>query len=212
MKKKRPSEPKAASQRGIGRMKWTKFRELSPLERRRIRQVRSQGFKARNRNFHKAVKKLPHGDLEKYPEMRQVVEMVIGYAESRTPEQIKAWLDWRMDILGHPQGFQRLAPFHLFILGKEYPADIYGFFDDGGQFVPGLLPLLARKIGVEDLYTDPLDEIISEEDLSGKTVDEVVSMAFNRGMKSCNRDLVTKRVQNWDCKNPETSPKKSHTR
>jgi hypothetical protein len=192
-------------------MKWTEFRELPPLERRRRRRSKSHGMQSRLQYLSSAFKRLPHGDLEKYPDMRQAAEIICGYAFSNTPEEIKAWLDWRVDIIGHKDGWQRLVPFQLFILGKTYPSDVFGFFDEDNRFVPGILPLLAHKRGVEDLYTDALDDILCEEDLSGKKIDEVVYMAHKRGMK-CSNEVVRKRVQDWDRGKPEISSKKSHTR
>jgi len=192
-------------------MKWTAFRELTPLERRGMRRSKSHGMQARDQYLRKACKRLPHGDLEKHPEIRQACEIIRGYVVSNTPEEIKAWCDWKVPIIGHKDGWQRLAPFELLIQGKSYPETIFGFFDkNDNTFVPGILPLLAYKKGIEDLYTDALDDILSEEELSGITIDEVVAMCVTRGLKT-NNDVVRQRVKEWDRQQPKNSPAKSHT-
>ena len=164
-------------------MKWTDFRELTPEQRRECRRSRSHGFKARQRFMEKAARSLPRGDFQKHPESRHIVTLISGYANSKTPEEIGVWLNQKVDIRGHKGGWLRLAAFELLILGKEYPDTVFGFFNEDNTFVPGLLPLMARKIGVEDIYTDPLDDILSEEIISGLTLDEVVAMAGKRGMR-----------------------------
>jgi len=186
-------------------MKWKEFRELPPLERRRMRRSKSQGEKARDQLIKKAFRRLPDGDFEKFPEIGRAAGILSAYRTLTTYEQFIGWLKWQVPV---GDGHTRAAPAELLIIGQQYPDTMFGFFDDG-EFVPGLIPLLMRY---PCLYTDPLDDILSEEKLSGMKVDEVVAEAGKRGMKGCNNDLVRKRVEYWDREKPEISPKKSHTR
>ena len=186
-------------------MNWPDFRELPPLERRKCRRTRSQGVKAQWRFVEKAFRRLPYGDFDKFPDVGRAAGILMAYKNLTDYKQFVEWLNWSVPV---GNGWTRKAPTELLIIGQQYPEAIFGFFDDA-NFVPGILPLLMMH---PRLYTDPLDDILSEEELSGMIVDEVVAMAHKRGMKSCNNDLVRKRVQDWDRKKTEISPKKSHTR
>lgn len=153
-------------------------------------------MQARERFLHDSYKRLPHGDFKRFPEMLTAFAIIELFACCHRDEDVSAWFDLKVPIPGK-EG-QTCPPADLLmILGKKYPATVFGFFDNENHFVPGLLPLLARKNAPEDFYTDPLDEILCEETLSGKTIDEVVAMAGERGMKGCNNAVVRRRVADW---------------
>ena len=190
-------------------MKWSAFRELSPFERRKQRRSWSHGMLAREmfeQRACEAIDRLPEADWNKHPENQDAWDLSSMYAYSQMPGELEEWFH------SHPDGADKdIAPVKLLRLGRLFPATIFGFYDDKQQFIPGILTRMARLRTKEEFYTDPLDEILSEENLAGKTIDEVVAKAAARGMKACNNDLARKRVQNWDRAEPETSGKKPHT-
>lgn len=171
-------------------MKWATFRELAPLERRRCRRSRSHEYKARWRFIEKAFRRLPYGDFEKFPEVGRAAAILSAYRDLTDYKQFADWLNWSVPV---GDGWTRKAPTELLIIGQKYPDAIFGFFE-GGEFVPGMLPLMMLY---PRLYTDVLDDILSEDDLSGMTVDEVVARCKERGYTT-NSEAVRQRIRTWD--------------
>ena len=161
-------------------------------------------MKARDKYISKVAKLYPDDDLTSNSPLRRGVEMAASFSFSMSPETFSEWAKWKIDL-----GDGKLHPAStvLLLIAAKFPATMLGYFNTNGTFIPGVLPLLTAK---KDLYTDVLDEILSEDLLSGKSVDEIVALSAKRGYRS-NSDTVRQRIRIWDSPAREKSRKRSHT-
>lgn len=185
-------------------MKWKDFRELTPEQRRECRRSRSHAFKARARFAEAAVRRLPQFDSKKFPEVGRAFAILAVYRQLTSYRQFAEWLNWSVPV---GDGWTRKAPTELLIIGQQYPDTIFGFYDDG-KFVPGLLPLMMLY---PTLYTDPLDDILSEDDIARMTVGEIVAISAKRGFRT-SAEVVRQRVHSWDKGERENSQQKPHAK
>ena len=162
-------------------MKWDEFKRLTPLERRKLRKSKSHGEHRVNRILSNYGKPLPQGDFEKYPEVRSACLAFISYLSNAISETDKD---------------KAIAAVMYF--AKLYPDTFFGYINDDKEFVLGLIPTLGFMASRPKTYNDHLDDILSEDDLHDLTQDEVVAIAYDRGMKGCNSALLRQRVKNWD--------------
>jgi len=162
-------------------MKWDEFKRLTPLERRKLRKSKSHREHRVSRILSNYGKSLPQADFEKYPEVKSACLAYINYLTNEISETDKD-----------------KAIANVMYFAKVYPDTFFGYIDDDNKFVLGLIPILGFITSNPKTYNDHLDDILSEEDLHNLTQDEVVFLAYDRGMKGCNSALLRQRVKNWD--------------
>lgn len=140
-----------------------------------------------------AFNRLPHTDFSKFPEIRKVCAILTLFHSFKSAEEQEELLKTGVETSGGSK-----SPFHLELIrvGIRYPETVFGFFDRG-QFNPGIIPLFMSP---QQYYVDKLEEVLCLENLEGKTVDQVVAMAWESGMtdSGLNSARVRQRINYWD--------------
>jgi hypothetical protein len=175
-------------------MKWTDFRELAPLERRRLQKKSGVYRRALDRWVREAKKQSrlsQYFDSQRDTFLDQVVPHLIEMHLAGAGDE---WENFLTRSVPHPsfKGIQPTSPQILVTAIKQYPHFMLGFWNDKRKFIPGVLSALA-----DDSWTDVLEETLTTEPLSGLTVDEVVAICAERGQMTSN-ETVRKRVDDWD--------------
>ena len=175
-------------------MKWREFLKLSPIERRRSHGKEGVFKCALNRWLTEArkEKRLAHY-FDRPPDdyMSLLPLVLLAFRDADEPSAFKGWLDMRLPSPTSP-GYTTTAPQILLTSIKMNSHLLLGFRSEAGAFIPGLLSSM-----VEDGYSDVLEKILSEENLVGLTLDEVVALAAKRGFMT-NNAVVKQRVYDWE--------------
>jgi hypothetical protein len=175
-------------------MKWKEFRELPPTERRRRHSKESIFKRALDRWLTEARKeqRLAHYFKKSPGDYLSLLPIVLlAFREADEPGAFKGWLDMRLPNPANPE-HTTTAPQVLVTAIKTDPHLLLGFRSEAGAFIPGLLSSMAV-----DGYSDVLEEILSEENLVGLTLDEVVALSAKRGFMT-NNAVVKQRVYEWE--------------
>lgn len=175
-------------------MKWKDFKKLSPIERRRRHGKEGVFKRALNRWLTEARKEkrfAHYFDRPRDDYLSLLPLVLLAFRDADEPSAFKGWLDMRLPNPTNP-GYTTTAPQILVTSIKIHSHLLLGFRSDAGAFIPGVLSSMA-----DDGYSDVLEEIFSEENLVGLTLDEVVALSAKRGFMT-NNAVVKQRVYEWE--------------
>jgi hypothetical protein len=170
-------------------MKWVVFRELPPEKRKALRGPKLLRIKS-SRKF---VMNFPDDYREsKLNDFLVTAAMAVALLNRiKTPEDLIRFFTSPIGQL--PFKRRKMCAPHIICAAIIcYPKLFLGYFDKRNEFNPGIL---CRPLVPE--YSDALELILCEENLSGKRISEVVAMCYERKRMKTTNDAVRQRIRTW---------------